>query len=184
MDKNISKLIVPVVIAAVFFGAAGFLGGMQFQKSQTATNGARNFAGGNFGGAGQQGNAARRNGLGGGFTSGQIISKDSQSITIKITGATSTGSSKIVLYSPSTQIAKQAGGTADDLVVGSTVMVTGSTNSDGSISAQSISLRPEGAAGNPGSGTVPGTGNNQPAQGVPPPGNQPVAPSGMPGAAQ
>jgi|GEM_PF-191712 len=182
MDKNVNKLIMSVVIVAVVFGGVGFFGGMQYQKSKTPASGARNFAGGNLGGAaaGQQGNNARRSGLGG-FTSGQIISKDSQSITIKITGGTSSGSSKIVLYSPSTQIAKQAAGTADDLSVGSTVMVTGSTNSDGSITAQSISLRPT-----PVGGTAPGGPGNggQQGQGTPTQGSQPAPAGTAPGAAQ
>lgn len=183
-----NKLIVPVVVAAVVFGAVGFFGGMQYQKSQTPASGARNFAGGNFGGGGGQTGAARR-GQNGGFVSGQIISEDSQSITIKITNGASTGSTKIVLYSPATQIAKQTSGTVADLAVGSTVMVTGSTNSDGSISAQNISLRPT-PAGNPGNGGAQG-GGSQPGQSAPASGNpapnsaQTPAPAGSnPGAVQ
>jgi hypothetical protein len=163
-----NKLIVPVVIAAIVFGGVGFFGGMQYQKSQTPVAGARNFAGGNFSGTGASG-ATRRAGQNGGFVSGQIISEDSQSITIKITSGTSAGSTKIVLYSPATQIAKQTSGTAADLAVGSTVMVTGSTNSDGSISAQSISLRPTNPNGGLPGGVVPGIDRVVPTSGNPAP---------------
>lgn len=138
-----NKIIIPVVVAAVVFGAAGFFGGMQFQKSQ-AQNGFRNFAAGNFSGqAGQAGNLARRNGQNAaqaGLANGDIIAKDDKSITIKLRD----GGSKIVFYSEVSQFAKQTSGTADDLAVGTPVVVQGSANSDGSITAQSISIRSAG----------------------------------------
>jgi len=52
------------------------------------------------------------------------------------------GNTRIVFYSGSTQINKQTSGTADDLAVGSAIMVTGTANSDGSISALMISSHP------------------------------------------
>lgn len=176
-----NKLIVPVVVAAVVFGGVGFFGGMQYQKFQAPAGGARNFAGGNFGGVGGTGGAARRV-QNGGFVSGQIISEDSQSVTIKIASGASAGSTKIVLYSPATQIAKQTSGTADDLAVGSTVTVTGSTNSDGSISAQSISLRPTNPNGGLPGGVVPGIDRGVPTSGNPAPAPAPAV--NAPGAAQ
>jgi len=146
--------IIPIVIAAVVFGAAGFFGGMQYQKSQI-TNGLRNFANGNFSANAQTGTGARQfnqnRGVQGGFINGDIIAKDSQSVTVKMRD----GSSKIIFYSESTQIAKQASGIADDLAVGSNVMVTGTTNSDGSITAQSISLRSANSVPTPANGAAP-----------------------------
>lgn len=74
----------------------------------------------------------------GGFLSGEVISKDATSITLK----TRDGSTKIVLFSASTDILKSTSGKSDDLNIGEQVVVTGSSNADGSLSAQSIQIRP------------------------------------------
>ena len=88
----------------------------------------------------QNGTAIRgRNGFGGGATMGQIISKDATSITVSIP----TGGSKIILLDSSTPINKQTAGTLADLTVGTEVSVTGTTNTDGSITAQSVQIRPK-----------------------------------------
>ena len=65
------------------------------------------------------------------------------------------GSTKIVFYSGTTTIDKTAQGTSTDLKTGETVAVNGSANSDGSITAQRITVRPAGLPGQPGS-TTPG----------------------------
>jgi len=93
---------------------------------------------------------------------GEIIAKDDSSMTIKLND----GGSKIVLISGSTKTTKQADATADDLAVGTKVSVLGTTNSDGSVSAQSVQIitgaampgSPEGAAPQ-GSGSQPPAAN-------------------------
>jgi hypothetical protein len=151
-----NKLIPIAIIMAIVFGGAGFFGGTLYQKSQTVKPGR------NFGGPGAAGiespssNIMRRSGgLQGGFTSGDIITKDSNSITLKLRD----GSTRIIFYSDSTQVSKQAGGTVDDLTVGSSIMVTGNANSDGSVSAQNISLRPANSGDSPANGAVLPDGN-------------------------
>ena len=98
------------------------------------------------GGAFRTGRSGAQNG---GFASGEIISKDDKSITVKIlapgqnANSNGQGSTKIIFYSNSTEIGKSVSGAAADLEVGKTVTINGSTNSDGSITAQSIQIRPE-----------------------------------------
>lgn len=141
--KNI--IVISAVIAAIV-GVGAFYGGMSYGKSQAA--GARNsslsqrqgFGAGAAGGALRNGSEQGRGGnrAAGEFVNGSIIAKDDKSITIKSIG----GGSKIVFLSSSTQIMKSVDGSAADLATGKNVMVTGSTNSDGSLTAQSIQLRP------------------------------------------
>ncbi len=69
---------------------------------------------------------------------GEIISKDDSSITVRLRD----GGSKIVFLSPSTEVSVFTSGTANDLSVGTTVVAGGSANDDGSITAQTIQVRP------------------------------------------
>lgn len=136
MDKN--KTIVWVVVL-VLVGSGAFYGGMKYaQNSASATRGAR---AGAFT-AGQTGSFTGRGGVTGGarggFVSGQVVSKDSGSITIKL----QSGSSQVVLLGSSTPISKSVSGSVSDIAVGSEVLITGTTNSDGSETAQSIQIRP------------------------------------------
>jgi hypothetical protein len=129
------KKFLPMIVVAVVVGVAAFFGGSAYGKSHAASGAMAQFGGrGNFGG---QAGAGRRAGMGGGLTAGQIISEDAMSLTVQIPQ----GGSKIVFFSPTTNIVKSVAGTAADLKVGVQVVVTGAVNSDGSIAAQSIQLR-------------------------------------------
>ncbi|MBC7293407.1 MAG: hypothetical protein H5T84_04735, partial [Thermoleophilia bacterium] len=77
------------------------------------------------------------------------------------------GSSKIVLYSGSTTMVKTLEATAADLATGQEVVITGSENSDGTVTAQRIQLGvslPQGAA--PGSSTGTSAGGSPGAAGT------------------
>jgi len=126
-----------VVIAAVIAGGAGFYGGMLYGQSTNANSRAGlNRQGTGFAmGAGQRGSGAQPNA---GFSGGEIIKKDDSSVTVKL----SNGSSQIILFSDTTKILKSVQGLAGDLTVGERVTVTGSKNQDGSLTAQSIQIRP------------------------------------------
>lgn len=121
------------VIAVVVVGAAAFFGGMQYQKMQTTTNGGQ-FAQGRQGGGRFGGNAGGANRP----TMGKVVSMDANSITIQLTD----GSSKIVNVSGSTTISKTATAAQSDITVGETVAAFGTTNSDGSITAQNVQINP------------------------------------------
>ncbi len=130
--------VILTVILVIVVGAAAFFGGMQYQKSQ------RNNQFAQF--AGQQGGNGtfqRRFGGTNGQTGeqaviGEILKIDDNSITIK----SQDGNSKIVLLSGSTAINKQDTGSKDDLKTGEKVAVFGKSNSDGSVTAQSVQLNP------------------------------------------
>ena len=85
---------------------------------------------------------------GGGFVSGQIISVDANSMTVSLAN----GNSQVVFYSSSTQVMKPTIVSASTLAAGTRVMIGGTANSDGSLTAQSVQVQP--GAGLPG-----GTGN-------------------------
>jgi hypothetical protein len=129
--------ITKITIGAIVIAGIAFWGGVKYDhgNNQAAVGAASQNRTSQFASAGQRGARANANG---GFISGEIISKDSQSVTVKLRD----GSSKIVLYSPSTAIEKNAAGTSDDLTVGKQVTVTGTQNSNGSISAKTLQVRP------------------------------------------
>ena len=143
MNKN---TLVTALIAAVVFGGGGYWYGttkapVTGSQRFTQTGGA-----GNFGGANARG--ARG---GGGNVFGTILSKDATSITIQLAsiGSTTTSSgTKIVLFSGSTNVTKTVDGSSADLIVGENVTVAGTVNSDGSVTAQNIQIRPAGTSPN------------------------------------
>jgi hypothetical protein len=130
-------ILVVVVVVVIIVGGGAFYGGMKYadaksasQRQQRLGQGGANIGVGFRGG---QGGA-----VGSGFISGDIISKDNQSITVKMRD----GSSKIVFFSDTTEISKFVAGLSTDMVVGKTVTITGKANSDGSVTAISIQMRP------------------------------------------
>jgi Domain of unknown function (DUF5666) len=131
-----TKQWVTLVVVAVVFAGGGFFGGMKYQASKTPAPAAR------FGGAGGAGAFAGRR-LGGGaggagsFVSGSVLSVNGTSITVK----NMAGGSQIAILAPSTQYRKAVDGSSSDVTVGSIVTITGTTNSDGSLTAQSVQIR-------------------------------------------
>jgi len=133
MEKN--QTIIIFIIIVLIVGAGAFYGGMVYGKSQrNNTFNPGRLQGLNANGA-QRG---ARQGANGGIVSGQIISQDDKSVTLKLLD----GGSKIIFFSDSTQITKSATGTVADLTTGENLMVNGTANADGSITAQTIQIRP------------------------------------------
>ncbi|MEI6040473.1 MAG: DUF5666 domain-containing protein [Candidatus Berkelbacteria bacterium] len=133
MKKEINFLLAIGIMVVVAGGA--FYGGLSYQKS-VSVKARSNFAGraanGRVQGQGFQAGQQRP-------VSGQIISLDDKSITVKMRD----GSSRIVLIGDKTVIAKSAVGSKSDLAQNAQVGVTGTQNSDGSLTAQSIDIQPE-----------------------------------------
>lgn len=135
------KKTIPIIAAIIVVGVLAFYGGMKFSDSKSLqTNSFRNFQG--QAGQGAGGNlSGRRGGAQGGngnIASGQIMSGDDKSITVSLPG----GGSKIIFFSATTKISKFVDAAVTDLTTGINIMATGTTNSDGSITATSIQIRP------------------------------------------
>ncbi|MDD2753722.1 MAG: DUF5666 domain-containing protein [Candidatus Portnoybacteria bacterium] len=131
-----NKTIIAGILCALIFGAGGFFGGMKYQQGKTASL-AQNFSGGQRQrGAGNFSAGVNRND---GVAAGEIIAKDDKSVTIKLRD----GGSRIVFYSASTQLQKTASASQDELAVGKQVVANGTANSDGSITASQVQIRPD-----------------------------------------
>jgi hypothetical protein len=133
-SKKEMKKMLPMAIVAVVALVVGYFAGAHFGSGTQQPSSTRNF--GNYQQTG--GAAARRSGgtAGAGFVRGNIISKTDTSITIQ----SPDGSSRIVLFSSSTPIMKSVAGSSTDILTGQEVTAIGTTNSDGSVTAQSIQL--------------------------------------------
>lgn len=119
-----------VVIALIAIAGISFFGGMKYGQSQ-----GRNLLGGQF----QRGSNAQFGRMGlGRATVGDIVSLDSNSITVKMAD----GTSRIVNLSSSTTYSKTDTSSKSDLKTGEKVAVFGTENSDGSVTAQNVQLNP------------------------------------------
>ena len=137
MKKSKSGLVMLVLMVVVLGGT--FYGGMKYGQTSRP----------------KMGNRPNMNSTAdSSFVGGEILSKDDTSITVKLP----TGGSKIIFVSNSTQVTKSTSGSLGDLVVGQQVSANGKTNTDGSVTATTISLRPAGApdmpAGDPTNSTA------------------------------
>lgn len=144
--KTSPMIYVAGVVVLLVACVGSFYGGVRYQDSRASDVNSQLPS--QFG---QRQGGRNGNTTAGTFANGEVISKDDQSITIKLQD----GGSKIVYFSGSTTIGKTTTGSATDLKTGEQVMATGSSNSDGSVAAQNIQIRPENTpGGNPPGGPV------------------------------
>lgn len=122
---------ITIIIGAIIIALAFFFIGKAAGKSGAPAGGPGAY------GAGRSGMGGGRT-RGAGFAAGTVLSQDATSITISLRG----GGSQIILISPSTAILKTIPGSASDLKTGDNVMINGSAQADGSIAAQTVSIRP------------------------------------------
>ena len=129
MSKN---NIITIIIGIAIIASGAFYGGIKYDQNHTNANRAQFGQGLRGAGRGMAG------GIRGGFTVGEIISKDATSLTVKL----ASGGSRIIFLTDKTPVGKSVQGSTADLTPGQQVMVTGSTSSDGSVTAESIQIRP------------------------------------------
>lgn len=140
MNKQISIIVLVGIIAL----GVGFFGGKTYAAKYAMLKGG---AGGTMMPGGRQfqgpgsslpgGMMQGRGGFGAG-SFGEILSKDVNGITIKLRD----GGSQIVLLSANTIVSKSVSGSSDDLTIGGQVTVMGTKNQDGSVTAESVQIRP------------------------------------------
>ncbi len=125
--KN-KKIVLYMVLVAIVVGSIAYYAGFKHAEgSALAANASGQFRGGNRGGR-----------MGGNLAGGTVIAKDATSITVEGRD----GSSKIVFFSAATPVMKMVAGASADIAIGKEVTITGKANADGSISADTISIRP------------------------------------------
>lgn len=131
-----NKSITPALIIGLIALVVGFYGGMKYNQKQISNNND------SFGASRVGMMALGRGGAraGGSFANGTILSKDATSLTLQLRA----GGSQIVFLTTNTPVLKTASGSLADLIVGENVNITGSANSDGSLTASSIQIRPAG----------------------------------------
>jgi Domain of unknown function (DUF5666) len=131
--KKYKVHIVWVIVAIVALVAGIFWG-----KAMTSARGTGTFAGRT--GTGAAGAFAGRGGAAnGGLAMGSVTAIDSQSITLQLAN----GNSENVFYSSSTPVIVPQAASISSITPGTNVIITGTQNSDGSLTAQSIQVRNE-----------------------------------------
>ncbi|EKD43752.1 MAG: hypothetical protein ACD_72C00134G0002 [uncultured bacterium] len=139
MKKQLPQIIVGVLV----IGLVAFYAGMKYGQSKSVVTVGNTFGQGQQRGGGQFGGGTGirmggGNRSGAGFANGEVASVDEKSLTVKMRD----GSSKIIILSTTTQILRSTTGTLADVLLGSSVTITGGLNSDGSMTAQTIQMRP------------------------------------------
>lgn len=143
-----------VILIALITGVVGYFVGSNYPIAKQTTTDTSPFAnqrmmggrnGQNATGAtgtrtATPGNMAQRGAMMGGRpVSGEILSIDDKSMTVKLTNNTS----KIVMFDAGMIVNKMATGTATDMKVGEKVAAFGKENTDGTMTAQNVQLNPQ-----------------------------------------
>ncbi|MCF7860118.1 hypothetical protein K9M09_00655 [Patescibacteria group bacterium] len=136
-------LVIVIIVAAISFYSG------RMSAAKIGTNTFNNYAGqaDRMGAAvNGQGAVMGRAGAGTGtaranMLSGEIMSKDENSLTVKLPD----GGSKIVFFSPTTVINQLSTSTLEALNIGQNIVANGNLNSDGSLSALTIESRADGS---------------------------------------
>lgn len=150
-----------VIVAVIVVGGAAFWGGMTYaQSAKSSSTASRYTAGSGF--AGRTGAAGFSGGsfAAGGATVGTVVQVGSGTFTVQLptsTSTTATTGTKLVLVDNATEVDELEAVPTSNIQVGQSVTVAGTANSDGSITASSVMIRPStaraGASGSTGTQT-------------------------------
>jgi hypothetical protein len=141
MNRTV-KIILGIVVLLLVAGAS-FFGGTVYGKSQAQTASAARRQGGFTGANGQGQPGANGAGARGGMLFGEITNVGNDGLTVK----DNNGKETQVKVTDTTLIQKQATVKVTDLTTGETVIISGSTAADGSITARSVQVAPAGRFG-------------------------------------
>ena len=136
---KITKTMVISALLVLLALGGGFFAGMTYQKGKAVVrNGFYAMTQGNQGGMmrgrfgqGQGGQNFRP-------VRGEVLSLSQNTMTVKLPN----GNSEIVVFGQSTQFVKSEAASVSDVKTGDTVMVVGTQNSDGSVTAQNVEVNP------------------------------------------
>jgi hypothetical protein len=127
-----------VLLAGLFFVVGGFIGGVLVEKhwgGGSTGSTTSNFGPPNFGGAGNGGPSAATGSAG---TTGTVTRVEGTTLSVTLAN----GTVVTVKTDGSTTVSAQSTSTVKDLKVGQSVTVTGTTASDGSVTATRITQAP------------------------------------------
>jgi hypothetical protein len=135
MNKN---LIIAVVVTAIIAGGIGFAGGRQVAEKRKVTQDGNMITGDQSDRTGRFGSPSKspNRGIRGGFVSGQIISRDATSMTVKLPD----GNTRIVFLGANLEVTAYSSSTQAALVVGSHVRVSGETADAGALTARRVDI--------------------------------------------
>lgn len=139
------QTVTTALISIILAGGGGYYIGSHKQGAQSARIGAQ-FGQGGIGG--QRGGFAR-GGPNGNMINGDVVSLSSNILTVKGRD----GGSRVILLTGSTKVSKSVAGDKADVKEGTSVLILGTQNSDGSVTADTVQIRPAGSSN--GTSTLP-----------------------------
>lgn len=141
------KLVIIMLVAGLIVGAGSFYGGMVYQRSTVRQFGPGNFTAngpwrgmiggqGGQGGQGMMGPGGQAAQDGTSMLNGEVTKKSSNSVTLELQD----GTLKTVGVTSDTNINKMADGSMRDVKVGERLIIRGTGDSSGRITADSIQI--------------------------------------------
>lgn len=132
------------IIVVIIVAGAGFWGGMTYAATKTPTVSSR-FGGAAGAFAARGGASGAFGGAAGGGTVGTVVQVSNGSFTVQLPTSTSTTAAtgtKLVLVDSATEVDELETVPVSNIKVGQSVTVAGASNSDGSVTASSVMIRP------------------------------------------